>query len=269
MSKVNIVLLVLVLAGAAVLTSMQTNVVQRVQSQFLSSLSPLIKTSAGVQQAISPQTSIASLSPDKLRQQVNALSTENSRLRATIQLMQDLQEDNRKLRNALGYRDRSVFHLIPARIVSRDASTWWNTIIINRGFQDGLDTDMPILTESGLVGKITTVGKDIATVLLITDENCKVAATVEGSREKGIVNGPRVSDTYSALLELNFLSKDAKIELGKRVYTAGVSGGVFPSGILIGTIKSLQPRELDSQARLEPAVDLSRIDDVFVVIGTK
>lgn len=269
MNKVNVILLILVLAAAAVLASVQTSVVRDLQSQFLSLLSPFLKTGATIQRAISPERSFESLTPHQLRQQIEALSTENARLRATMQLMQDLQEDNRKLRKALNYRNRSVFRLIPARIITRNATTWWSIAILNRGFQDGLEPDMPVVTETGLVGKITTVAKDISTVLLLTDENCKVAAAIEGSREKGIVTGPRVSSTSTPLLELNFLSKDAKIQPSSRVYTAGVSGGIFPSGILVGSIKDFHSRDLDGQARIEPAVDLSHVEDVFVVLGTK
>lgn len=269
MNKVNVILLVLVLAAAAILANLHTGLVRNIQSGFLSILSPFLKTGATIQRVISPEKSFESLTPTQLRQQISALSTENARLRATLQLMQDLQEDNRKLRNALNYRNRSVFRLVPARIIARNAATWWNTAIINRGFQDGLETDMPVLTEMGLVGKITTVAKDISTVVLLTDENCKVAAAIEGSREKGIASGPRTSSTSPPLLELNFLSKDAKINPGTRVYTAGVSGGIFPSGILLGTVKDFHSRDLDGQARIEPAVDLSHVEDVFVVVGTK
>ncbi len=270
MSKINVILLVLVLTAAATLASMQTDFVQCAQSRFLSAISPLLTTSAAIQDAVSSDSSFKSLTPTQLRQQIDALSMENSRLRATLQLMQGLQEDNRKLRNALNYRTRSVFRLIPARVISRSAATWWSIVTINRGFQDGLETDMPVVTEFGLVGKVTTVAKDISTVLLLSDENCKVAAAIEGTREKGISSGPRVADSPSCpLLELNFLSKDAKIQLGNRVYSAGISGGVFPSGILLGTIKDFHPRDLDGQAHIEPAVDLAHVEDVFVVVGTK
>jgi rod shape-determining protein MreC len=248
--------------------SMSTDFMQRAHVNFLSWLSPALKTGANIEKSITP-ASFSSLTPQQLREQIDALSTENERLRATIQLMQNLQEDNQKLRNALGYRNRSVFRLIPARIISRSSSSWWSTAIIDRGFQDGIETDMPVITEAGLVGKVTTVAKDVSTVSLLTDENCKAAAAIEGSREKGIVNGSRVADTSAPLLELNFLSKEGKIEAGSRVYTVGVSGGIFPSGILVGKIKSFRSRDLDGQAYVEPAVDLARIEDIFVVVGIK
>jgi rod shape-determining protein MreC len=146
--------------------------------------------------------------------------------------------------------------------------TWWRTVTINRGSQDGIEGDMAVVTEEGLVGKTTTVSSSISIVLLVSDENCKVAATVEGTREQGIVSGERVVGALAPLLDLNFLSKQANLQPGQKAYTSGV-GGVFPSGLLIGTVKEYKVRELDGQARLTPAVDFSKLEDVFVVTGRK
>jgi rod shape-determining protein MreC len=70
------------------------------------------------------------------------------------------------------------------------------------------------------------------------------------------------------MLDLNFLSKQANLQPGPKVYTSGV-GGVFPSGLLVGVIQSYKVRELDGQALITPAVDLSHLEDVFVVTGRK
>ncbi len=152
--------------------------------------------------------------------------------------------------------------------VARDSSTWWRTVTINRGKRDGIEIDMAVVTAEGLVGKITTVSDSISVVLLVSDENCRVAASMEGSREQGIVSGERVTTGLSPLLDLNFLSKQADLKPGQKVYTSGV-GGVFPSGLLIGAVKSFRVRELDGQAQLTPAVDLSHLEDVFVVTGRR
>src|SRR5205807_2611889 len=162
----------------------------------------------------------------------------------------------------------SVFKLVPAVVVARDSSTWWRTITINRGKEDSIETDMSVVTDEGLVGKTTTVSANISVVLLISDENCKVACSVEGSREQGIVSGERVTGSVTPMLDLNFLSKQANLPAGAKVYTSGV-GGVFPSGLLVGTVQSFKVRELDGQARVGPAVDLSHLEDVFVVTGRK
>ena len=91
-----------------------------------------------------------------------------------------------------------------------------------------------------------------------------------GSRPqwKEIVSGERVTGGLTPLLDLNFLSKQADLKPGQKVYTSGV-GGVFPSGLLIGAVKSFRVRELDGQAQLTPAVELSHLEDVFVVTGRR
>ena len=138
---------------------------------------------------------------------------------------------------------------MPAEIVTRDSSTWWRTVTINRGKIDQIEPDMPVVTDEGLVGKTTTVADNISIVLLVSDENCRVACSVEGTREQGIVSGERVTGSVSPLLDLNFLSKQADLRTGAKVYTSGV-GGVFPSGLLVGTVQSFKVRELDGQARV-------------------
>jgi rod shape-determining protein MreC len=205
---------------------------------------------------------------DQLEHENAALEVQNRELRATNQGLRDVEHEVNRLRNALYYRERSVFKLIAAEIVARDSSTWWRTVTINRGKRDGIEIDMPVVTAEGLVGKVTTVSGTISVVLLVSDENCRVAASVEGSREQGIVSGERVTTGLSPLLDLNFLTKQADLKPGQKVYTSGV-GGVFPSGLLIGVVKSFRVRELDGQAQLTPAVDLSHLEDVFVVTGRR
>ena len=91
---------------------------------------------------------------------------------------------------------------------------------------------------------------------------------MEGSREQGIVSGERVTGGMAPLLDLNFLSKQADLKPEQKVYTSGV-GGVFPSGLLIGVVKTFRARELDGQAQVTPTVDLSHLEDVFVVTGRR
>jgi rod shape-determining protein MreC len=205
---------------------------------------------------------------EDLERDNQTLRVENRSLKATNQALRDVEHEVNRLRQALAYRERSIFKLVPAEVVTREASTWWRTITINRGKQDGIQGDMPVVTDEGLVGKTTTVSDSIAVVLLVSDENCRVATNVEGTREQGIVSGERIVGTLAPMLELNFLSKQANLQPGQKAYTSGV-GGVFPSGLLIGTVREFRVRELDGQARLTPAVDMTKLEDVFVVTGRK
>src|SRR5205823_1485294 len=121
---------------------------------------------------------------NQLEEEVKQLRTANRVLSATNQTLRTLESENNRLRNALGYRERAVFQLMPGRIIARDASTWYNTVTIDRGSAEQIEPDMPVLTEEGLVGKTTIVAEHSCKVVLISDEQCKVAASVEGSREQ-------------------------------------------------------------------------------------
>ncbi len=240
---------------------------RKLQAGFYQLISPFLSTGSGLEKQITAvQKGLKSL--EELERDNAGLRTENRALKATNQALRDVEREVNRLRLALAYRERSVFKLVPAEIITRDASTWWRTVTINRGAHDGITTDMSVVTDQGLVGKTTTVSESISVVLLISDENCRVAAQVEGTREQGIVSGERVAGALAPLLNLNFLSKQASLQPGQKVYTSGV-GGVFPSGLLVGGVKEYKVRDLDGQARVIPAVDLAKMEDVFVVTGRK
>lgn len=269
MKKLNIVLVLAVVGIAVYLSTLTPLQMQGLQARFLGILSPFLRTGTAVQEQLgSVGAGLKSL--DELEAENRKLNEENRELRTTNNLLRETEAEINRLRLALEYRERSVFRLLPAQVIGRDASTWWNVVTINRGFEDGVESDMPVLTDLGLVGKTTTVAKNESKVVLITDETCRVAAKIEGTREQGILSGTRIQDSTSiGELQLNFLTKNAGIESGQKVYTAGVSNGVFPSGILIGVVREFRARPLDGQALVEPAVDVSRTEDVFVVVGAK
>ncbi len=273
MKKVNILLAVIVSLLAVYLMLLGTNSAQKVQSVVLSILSPFQRTGSAVKQGIGAMgKGLKSL--DQLEDDNRRLERENKELRATNQILRDMEVENNKLREALDYRERSIFRLVPAQLLTRDATTWWSSVTINRGFEDGVDdgsqggSPMTVMTDGGVVGKVMTAGKNDAKVVLITDENCKIGAYVEGTREKGIVSGARVQEGGNPELQMNFLSRNADLKPGQKVYTQGV-GAVFPPGLLIGKVKSFKSRELDGQAIIEPAVDFSTLADVFVIAGAK
>ena len=238
---------------------------QRVQSAFLGFIAPMLKQGSSLDRRINAfREGLKSL--DQLDEESKRLIVANKELSATNQTLRGLEAENNRLRNALGYRERAVFQLMPARIIARDAATWYNTIQVDRGSEEGIEPDMPVLTEEGLVGKTSVISAHASTVILVADENCRVAANVEGTREQGIVKGERTSNHMLPVISLNFLTKQANLKPGQRVFTSGV-GGVFPSGVLVGAVREFRQRELDGNASIVPAVDLSTIEDVFIVVG--
>ncbi|MDQ6809764.1 MAG: rod shape-determining protein MreC [Verrucomicrobiota bacterium] len=267
MNRASVISLLVLAAILGYFFSFGAESTRKLQAGFYQLISPFLTSGSGIEKQItSVRTGLKSL--EELERDNSSLRVENRSLRATNQALRDVEHEVNRLRHALDYRERSIFKLVPAEIVARDASTWWRTVTINRGKRDGIEGDMPVVTDEGLVGKTTTVSNDISVVLLISDENCRVAASVENSREQGIVTGERVTGSLTPLLDLNFLSKQADLKPGQKVFTSGV-GGVFPAQLVIGNVQSFAMRALDGQARLAPAVDLSHLEDVFVVTGRK
>src|SRR5258708_31977866 len=265
MSRTSIIALLIFGAILGYFLSFGRRNTRKLQARLYEMLVPFFPTRSGLQKQVTAvRTGLKSL--EELEKENASLRVDNRHVRATNAALRDVEHEVNRLRHALNYHERSVLKLIPAEIVTRDASTWWHTVTINRGKEDHIETDMPVVTDEGLVGKTTTVSNTISVVLLVTDENCKVASSVEGTREQGIVSGERVSGGLAPLLDLNYLTKQANLHPGQKTYTSG-AGADFPSGLFIGMVKSFKTRELDGQAKVAPAVDLSRLEDVFVVTG--
>ncbi len=245
--------------------ALSPNKTRRVQAAFLGVISPFLKTGSTLDKKYR-EYSEGLKTLERLEEENKRLRIVNKELAATNQALRGIEAEKNRLRNALGYTRQAEFKLMPAQISARDPGTWYNQVVIDRGSADGLAQDMPVLTEEGLVGKTTVVSAHSAIVVLIADESCKVAATVEGTREQGIVKGERVSSSTTPVISLNFISKHANLTNGLKVYSSGV-GGVFPSGVLIGAVKDYKVRELDGFAHLVPAVDLTTLQDVFVVVS--
>ncbi|HEY2614647.1 MAG TPA: rod shape-determining protein MreC, partial [Chthoniobacterales bacterium] len=229
MNRSSIIALIVFGAALAYFLSLSPENTRNLQAGFYRIIAPFLSSGSGLQKQItSVRTGLKSL--EELEQDNNSLRVENRSLKATNQALRDVEHEVNRLRHALDYRERSIFRLVPAEIVARDSSTWWRTVTINRGKNDHIESDMPVVTDEGLVGKTTTVSDNISVVLLVADENCRVAASVEGTREQGIVSGERVSGSVTPLLDLNFLTKQANLQPGMKAVTSGV-GGVFPSGL--------------------------------------
>ena len=240
---------------------------QQLQAALFQLISPVLRTGASVQRELGGvRGGLKHL--DELERENQELKLENEQLRATNSLLHNLETEVNRLNRALGFREQSPFKLLPARVISRESATWWNTCTIDRGSKEGIATDMAVVTENGLVGKITTVAKDVAVVLLVSDESLRVSVSIEGTQEQGIVSGTRASSNYSPDLRIRFLSKTANLKPGMKVLTAG-AGGVFPSGLVLGTVKDFSVRELEGVASVTPAVDLANLQDVFVIVRQK
>ena len=202
----------------------------------------------------------------ELLKQNEALREENQRLRVQALQTDELFRENARLHDQLNWRQlQRTWPLKPANVIARDPASWWRTVQIDLGSRDGMKTNLPILTSSGLVGRIATVGFDRSQVVLLGDPDCKVSGLVSETRDMGIVGAGGPFDT--SLTTMSHLPKDASLKAGHTVVTSGL-GGIFPKGIPIGKVVDSRQVEygLYTEARLKLAANLSALEEVWVLM---
>ncbi|MDB6140925.1 MAG: mreC [Verrucomicrobiaceae bacterium] len=264
MKLLNVIALLLFLAATGAVLTLKTPATKALQAKVMAVFSPFIRASATMQntttKAIAPE-----INPKELQRDNERLRLENQNLRIVNKGKNEVLEENNKLRQLAGYKQRAPFKsLIAAHVIKRSAATWWNTMIIDKGSDDGITTESPVVTDVGLVGKTGRVSRNISEIILLTDELCVVTALVEGTREKGFLTGERGGGEMKPDLRLRYLSRNAPILPGYNVYSSG-DGGVFPPKLLLGKVKHFENQEISGEAVVEAAVDFSVLEDVFVV----
>jgi rod shape-determining protein MreC len=205
----------------------------------------------------------------ELEVQLDTLAGEVGRLRLIVTNLRTLENENEQLRRALAFKKTTHFEVVAARVIRRNPTTWWQTVEIDAGSKQGIGTQLAVLSNEGLVGKIDRIdnGGERSSVLLLTDEKCQVSARVDGSPEVGILSGQRGGFDGDPMLRLRFLSPNAAVRPGQKVFTTG-RGGTFQANILLGTIDSVEKGALDSEALVRPSVKFADLGAVFVVLST-
>ena len=136
-------------------------------------------------------------------------------------------------------------------------------ITIDRGTAEGVESGMPVIGDAGLLGQVVEASKHSSRVRLITDQRSGVAALVQRTRVEGILRG-----SIDRGLTLDFVSQDASLRAGDVVITSGM-GGVYPKGLVIGEITSVQrqPNTLAPLVAVQPTARLSQLEEVLVLVG--
>jgi rod shape-determining protein MreC len=199
----------------------------------------------------------------ELLKQNESLTRQNQELKLQAMQAQEMARENARLRQFVGWQQTKQWKMKLARVVLRDPANWWRSVQIDKGRLDGLSNNLPVLTIDGLVGRISAVGPATATVVLIGDINCKVAAEVVETRDTGVIGATDPWD--NSLVALGFL-RNAKLTPGQTVITSG-KGGLFPAGIPIGKVVDTRSVEygLNIEARVKLSANLSSLDEVWVL----
>ncbi len=252
---------VLILAAAALLVLQLGGYLNQFQDALTSPLVPIqtwisIRFSA-VRDMISSPRDIASL-----RVQNAELEAEVARLQREVISLQEEIAESQILSALLNYaRNQPDNRYIAAEVIGTDTSTFLRSVWINGGTDDGLRYGMPVVTDSGLVGRLVEVRASISRVQLITDPDVAVNVRFQNSRADGLLQAQINGD-----INIELIPQEANIELGEIVLTSGL-GGSFPADIPIGSVINVRTRdyELFQQASIDPNVDFDRLEIVLVI----
>ena len=206
-------------------------------------------------------------------QQVRTLAEENAELTTEIeqlreensQLVQD-QEELTRLRELYDIDEKySEYDKVEAEVISRDATNWYSTFMINKGTNDGLAVDMNVITGGGLVGIITEVGSNWATVRSIIDDSSNVSGMTVTTGDTCIINGDLLL-IEEGKLAFSQMNTDEEIEPGEQIITSNISDK-YLKGILIGYVDEVEEdsNHLTKTGYITPAVDFQHIQEVLVI----
>ena len=197
-----------------------------------------------------------------LEKENQVLKKELQELKLQMNRYREAELANERLRALLNFKKSIPTPLLPAQIVAFDPSGWFQTILIDKGRNDGVVLDMAVVSAEGLVGRVIGVGKHHAKVLLILDGNSAVDAYIQSSRARGVLVG-----LGRELCLLKYVQRNEDVQVGDKVISSGM-GGVFPKGLLVGTVQEVVRGSsgLFQRVEVEPAVNFSRLEEVMVVI---
>jgi rod shape-determining protein MreC len=174
-------------------------------------------------------------------------------------------DENERLKKLLDFTKDVTYQSIPARVVARDPSVWFNSLIINRGSTSGVDLDMPVVTPEGIVGRVVGVGPVSAQVMLITDERSAAGAVVGQLGQSNALGSVR-GFGKNGLLEMRYVSGLETVNPGDYVVTTG-QDRIYPPGLSVGTVVEVIPGSATTPhiIRVKPGARLDSLQEVAVL----
>jgi rod shape-determining protein MreC len=232
-----------------------------------------------VQALVSPAQSLTSgasgASTNFVRQIVNFRSTanENERLKHDLSSAQlDLRKaqqaaaENERLKGLLNLKEQTGYEQVPARVIARDSSIWFNTVTINRGSSSGIALNMPVVTAGGIVGRVIALSPWTAQVMMVTDEKAAAGAIVGQLGASGALGSIRGLGN-TGLIEMRYVSGLEKVEVGDYILTTG-QDGIYPPGLSVGEVVQVKHGTATQphQILIKPGAKLEQLEEVAVLL---
>ncbi len=207
--------------------------------------------------------------------ELNEVKDELRKTRKKLQLYEALTEEiseikneNKRFRSLLGRKEKIPYESIPATVISKDPDNWFRTLIIDRGSDNGIEINMPVLAfqngNKAIVGKIAEARGSISRIIPIISTDIRMGIKFQESRYPGLLRG---YSSNSNLSVVDYVSRNADVKFGSIVITSG-QGGVFPPGLLVGKVLKSEIPESSAYQKIivKPAIDYNLLEEVFVVL---
>ncbi len=201
---------------------------------------------------------------DTLKKENEELKNRNNELETQVRELEVLKAENSKLQEYANLTEKyQEYETIPAYVIDRDVSNYGSNIVINVGSKQGVEKNMTVIADKGLVGHVISVSDNSAKVQVIVDSASSVSAMISTSEESIICRGSVDNDKY---LDASYIDTSSELLVGDSVVTSGI-GGIYPKGITIGTIKQVINTKniTDRYAKVETAVNFAKLYTVLVI----
>ena len=198
---------------------------------------------------------------------------ENRRLKETLSRLsilnssyEEARQENERLRGLLvmseSISEDADLHMIGARVSARTPDFLANILYVDRGLKHGVGVNAPVLSGSGIVGRVVLASEFYSHVQLITNPDASIGAMLGESRTPGVLTG-----TGNELLTMNYIGNTLPVKVGESVLSSGLDG-IFPKGILVGTVVvSERGNDIFREIKVKPAVDVIRLEEVAILLG--
>lgn len=207
--------------------------------------------------------------------QYDELKAENAALREELQALKDkeyneelLREQNEWLRDYINLHDQHPeFVFTDAAVIAREAGNYSTVLTLNKGSAHGVKRRMPVLTGDGLLGYVSELGLDWCRVTTVIEPSSSVGVYTDRDGQLGLLEGDSALKS-EGLCRMSYIGAEGNVGIGDRVYTAGGKDSLYPSGLLIGTVSSVDIDEVTGEmvATVTPAVDFNSLEDVRQVM---
>ncbi|GLI35607.1 rod shape-determining protein MreC [Desulforhabdus amnigena] len=186
------------------------------------------------------------------------------RVVALEQKVADYQEayiENLRLRRLLDFKSTIHAETIAAQVVLHDLTGWFQTLVVDKGFENSVAQDMAVVNDEGVVGRILDVSDRYARVLLITDPGSSVDAIIQRNRVRGVLSG---KDANGCVLK--YVRGNQDVQVGDLIITSG-KDGIFPKGLRLGVVQGIfkDPVDLFQKIEVKPLVRLSALEELLII----